>query len=141
MSTTGWIFFLSGGPISWSSKKQGATATSATEAEYMALYSATKEAVWLKQVMSELIPCSERPIPLYCDNQAAIRLVKHRESLRRLKHVDVEYHYTCEKQFDGSINVQYVPTNNQLADQLTKALPRDKFHRLKQESGILSCNK
>lgn len=137
-STTGWIYLMNRGPVAWSSRKQTATATSATEVEFVALCSATKEAVWLQRLLCEIICREKITIPIYCDNLGAISLVKTPECYKRSKHIDTQYHYTCDKQADHSISVRYIKTDCQLADPLTKALAKGKFQRFRSESGILN---
>lgn len=126
-STTGWVCFLNSGPISWSSKKQSVTATSTTEAEFIALCSVTKEVIWLRRLLDDLSCKQKDPTTLYCDNQRAITIVNTPESIKSTKHIEVQFFFTCEKQKDGEINVEYISTNNQLADTLTKALANRKF--------------
>lgn len=72
-----------------------------------------------------------QPTCLWSDNQAAIRLVRNPEFHRRTKHIDVKYHIIREAHVGGQINVNYVGTNDQVADLFTKPLPRDRFERLR----------
>ena len=62
-STTGWVFFMAGGPVSWSSHRQSVVAQSTAEAEYYALNSATREAAWLRSFLTELDDHVNGPIP------------------------------------------------------------------------------
>ncbi|XP_071653360.1 uncharacterized protein [Temnothorax longispinosus] len=78
-STTGWIALLNGGPVAWSSRKQTVTATSTTEAEFVALCATTKAVIWLKRLMSNLDQQQTQPKPIRCDNQRAITLMRKRE--------------------------------------------------------------
>ena len=73
-STSGHLFTLGGGAVSWRTIKQKCIADSTTEAEYVAAYEATKEAIWLKKFFIELevVPSSLSPITLYCDNNGAM---------------------------------------------------------------------
>jgi hypothetical protein len=73
-STTGWIFTLAGSPIDWKSKKQSNVTTSSCEAEYMALTSGTKECMWLRDLMDEFNVSSPSATPIFCDNEAAVRI-------------------------------------------------------------------
>ena len=127
-STSGWICLLNGASIAWQSRKQSSVALSATEAKFRALCSVTKEIVWLRRLLSELHYFQEKPTTVYCDNQAAITLVKNPTSSKRSKHIDTQYYFTCEQRSLQNIDVMYVSTKEQLADPFTKALPK---HTLK----------
>ena len=126
-STGGFIFTLNGCPISWESKKQPTVALSSAESEYMALTQATKEAVWLRRLLSDLGHVQSTPTPIFEDNQAAIRLGRNAGEHRRTKHIDIQYHFTREKVEQGEVELTYCPSNEQLADIMTKALELDKF--------------
>lgn len=71
------------------------------------------------------------PIVLYIDNQSSIKLIRNPEFHKRTKHIDIKFHFIREKIENSDINVKYVCTENQLADLLTKALPRNRFLILK----------
>lgn len=115
-----------------SSRKQTVTATSTTEAEFVALCSAAKGAKWLRRLMFDCGHEQHFPTPLFSDNQRAITLVRSPESAKRTKHIDVQYFYTCDLQNQREIDVKYLETSNQLADIFTKALSKDKFMYLAQ---------
>lgn len=84
-STTGWICLLNGGPVAWLSRKQSSIALSATEAEFIALCSVTKEVTWIKRLLSEIHCVQKLPTTVYCDNQAAINLVKNPNCVKAIK--------------------------------------------------------
>lgn len=140
-SRSGFVLTLNGGPIAWGSRKQGCTAASTTEAEYVAAHLATQEIIWLRQLLSDLGRKQPEPTILRSDNQAAIRLVRNPEFHKRTKHVDVKYHIIREHLQNDLITVTYVPTADNVADALTKLLPRDKFQRLISLLGLttISC--
>ena len=122
-STTGYIVQLNSNTISWQSKKQPTVALSSTEAEYMGLSAAVCEARWasmLLQQMTQTVPTVE----LLCDNQSAIALVRSDNYSERTKHIDTRHHFIKQFVRDGSINLQWIPTEEQLADVLTKTLNR-----------------
>jgi hypothetical protein len=104
---------LNGETMSWKSQRQQTVALSTAEAEYMALIAATREAMFLKQVLHEFHQDSGSPITIHDDNQSCIALSKH---------MDVTYHFCREKVESGDIDVQYCATENMLADVLTKPL-------------------
>ncbi|KAJ9534656.1 hypothetical protein QJQ45_002929 [Haematococcus lacustris] len=95
-STTGYIFTLNGGAISWSSRLQPTVAMSTAEAEYMAASSAAKEALWLRKLMRDL-QLDASCVHLGCDNQAAIQLLHNPMATSRAKHIDVHHHFVRER--------------------------------------------
>ena len=95
-STTGFIIFFNGGPVSWSSRRQPIVATSTTEAEYIAATEAAKALIYLKSFLSELTQL-ETSATLNIDNQSAIDLVQNGVLNRRSKHIDVRFHFIREK--------------------------------------------
>lgn len=125
-STSGYIFMLNEGAISWSSKLQKTVALSTTEAEYIALAESTKQSLWLGQLLTDLGLVSD-PISIHCDNQGALKLVKNPEHHQRTKHIDVRYHFIREAEREGRIAIKYLKTEDQLADILTKPLHRPRF--------------
>ena len=136
-STTGFVFILHGGPVSWASKRQTCTSLSTTESEYVAACETSKEAVWLQQLVSEISnKKKEVPIPLLCDNQSAIRLVRNPEFHQRTKHIDVKYHFIRDQQEGGKIDLQYIPSDDQLADVFTKPLAAPRFKILRDKIGV-----
>lgn len=126
-STTGYVFTLAGGPVTWSSQRQKFVTLSTTEAEYVAAASAAKEAIWLKKLLNDIGCQCSQATTLYIDNQSAIRLVKNPEFHKRTKHIDIRYHFIREKVESNELAVSFIPSNLQLADIFTKALPRDRF--------------
>ncbi len=90
-STSGYIFKLNGGAVSWRSKKQSCVALSAAEAEYVALSAAAQEAMWLKQLMSELTTSNDQPITIFEDNQSAIAMTHNPQFHGRAKHIGIKY--------------------------------------------------
>lgn len=102
----------------------------------MASCHTTKEIVWLRNLLNEIGTQQQYPTNLCCDNQSAIRLVFNPEFHKRTKHIDVQHHFVREKQADGSIEMQYLPTERQLADLFTKPLQGPRFEKLCQEIGV-----
>src|SRR6266851_1057801 len=92
-STLGYMFKLGGGAISWSSKKQAAIALSSTEAEYITRAHAAKEAIWLRQLLTELGQDMSSPTVLHIDNQSAIAIAWNPEFHDHTKHIDIHYHF------------------------------------------------
>ena len=126
-STTGYVFIANGGAISWSSRLQATVAASTTESEYMAAAGATKEAMWLRELMSTFCITSDSPLEIFCDNQAALSLIKNPILSQRSKHIDVIYHFTRERVARKEVQFAYCPTAIMIADCLTKAVPEQKL--------------
>lgn len=125
-STTGYVFMHQGGAISWGSKKQPTVALSTTEAEYMAMSSATQEALWLKSLSNEIFQKKDKTLIIKCDNKGAIQLSEKSSYQPRTKHIDVRHHFIREKVIDGNIKFEYIKTDFMLADYLTKPVPDEK---------------
>jgi hypothetical protein len=106
----------------------------------MALTAAAQEAVWLRQLRSDLIKTPDSPTMIFEDNQSAICIAKNSVFHGRTKHIGIKYHYIREKVNDKSIELKYCPTEEMTADVLTKGLNRDKFERLWDKMG-LKCEK
>ena len=117
-SISSYVFMLSGAAVSWSSKKQGATALSSMEAEYITGAHAAKEAVWLRTLLSEFGELQEAPTTLLIDNQSAIAIAKSLAYHACTKHIDVRYHFLHEKYASRELELQCIPTGEQLADVL-----------------------
>jgi hypothetical protein len=120
---SGLAFFIDGGAISWSSRKQELVALSTAEAEYIAATHAAKEGIWLRWLIGELFGTIDDPTTLYCDNQAAITLATTDNFHARTKHIDIRYHYIRHEVDSGTFKLIYCPTDDMIADILTKALP------------------
>ena len=130
-STSGNLFILSNGPVSWLSQRQPSVTLSTTEAEYVAACMAARETVWLRRLLSDIgHPCACRTM-IYMDNQSALKLVKNPEFHKRSKHIDVQCHFIREKYQSGELNVTYVSSQKQLADCFTKALSKPRFELLR----------
>ena len=95
-STSGYLFQICGGAVSWRSKKQSSVALSTAEAEYIALASTAQEAVWLRQLTTELGSGSTEATTIYEDNQAAISMSKNPQYHGRAKHISIKYHFIRE---------------------------------------------
>lgn len=136
-STSGVVSMFANAAITWQSKKQQCVALSTTEAEYVSAALATKEIIWLKKLFDEcsiVIP----KYTLFVDNMSAIKLVKNPEFHQRSKHIDVKYHFIRDSFQKGEIDVQFVKSEDQIADIFTKALPKPRFVYLREHLGLRS---
>jgi hypothetical protein len=135
-STGGYLVMMNGGPVSWRSKRQTTVSLSTTEAEYVAGLDAGKEIKWIRNLLSELGYGVTGASPLLMDNQSAIQVAKNPEHHGRMKHLDLAHYWLRDEVTKGTIRVEYVPTQDQLADILTKALPRPAVEKLRSLMGL-----
>lgn len=135
-STSGYVFMSNGGAITWGSKKQTTIALSSTEAEYVALSEAAREAMWLYQLYGELGYPQTDPILILGDNNGSIAMAKNPEFHKRSKHVDIRWHWVRDLVNDGYVNIVDCRDPEQTADVLTKALTKPKFTRHVNELGL-----
>ncbi len=135
-STTGYVFSMHGGAISWSSRLQPTVAQSSCEAEYMSAASAVKEALWMRKLATDL-NLEVRTLKIYCDNQGAIKLLKHPIASSRSKHIDIMHHFVRERVARGEVHFEYCNTERMVADIFTKALPVAKVEFCRQELGLM----
>ena len=128
-SQTGYVFMINGGAVDWKSKKQSTIAMSSIEAEYIAASEAAMEAVWIRKFVSGLgvMPSISLPIKMYCDNTAAITFANEPGVMKGARHFPRRYHYVREQVDIGEINLLKVHTDDNLADQFTKALAKEKL--------------
>ena len=135
-STTGLLFMLNGGPLSWSSRKQTVTAQSTTEAEIIALNEAAKEAAWLVRILEEIEEEQRGAVPLHCYNQSTVRLVRNNEFHSKTKHIAVKYFPVRELESAGTISVKDISTDEQPADIFTKPLAAPRIQLLRNLIGV-----
>jgi hypothetical protein len=129
-STSGYVAYFAGGPVSWKSKLQVVTALSSCEAEYVALTEAVKEMLWLVMHFRALGVELEVPIFIFGDNTAAIALAKNPVFHQRTKHIDIKHHFLREHIKAGTIKLMYVDTKQNVADVLTKLTSAPVFNSL-----------
>ncbi|GJV90582.1 reverse transcriptase domain-containing protein [Tanacetum coccineum] len=131
--------FKKRGACYWKRTKQSIFATSSAEAEYTAAYDASKEAVWVKKIISGLgiVLTIEEPINMYCDNTRAIVIANESGITKGARYFCAKVHYLRDVIEYGDIKREKVHTNDNLADPFTKALafPKHSEHILR----ILEC--
>ncbi|KAE8678648.1 hypothetical protein F3Y22_tig00111402pilonHSYRG00027 [Hibiscus syriacus] len=118
-STNGYVFTSAKAPVSWKSTLQSTVALSTTEAKYMAVTEAVKEAIWLQGLLGEL-EMEQKHIKVHCDSQSAIHLAKNQVYHARTKHIDVRYHFVREILEEGGVIIQKIRITKNPADMLTK---------------------
>ncbi|RVW87197.1 Retrovirus-related Pol polyprotein from transposon TNT 1-94 [Vitis vinifera] len=140
-STTGYIFMMAGGAVSWKSVKQTLTASSTMEAEYVTCYEACCHAMWMRNFISALgvVDSISRPLKLFCDNSAAVAFSKNTRSISRSKHIDVKFYFVKEKVAESLIDIEHMSTKSMLADPLTKGLPIIAFQEHVSQMGLLEA--
>lgn len=126
-STTGYVFHIANGPVVWRSKLQKAVAKSSAEAEYLAVSAAVSECIWLRMLLSELGFIQAKATEIYEDNQACIAMSQNPAHHQRAKHIDIHYHFVKDHCAKGNVILVYLPTNDMVADMLTKPTGRVKF--------------
>ena len=108
-STSGYVFTLAGGAISWVSKLQMVVALSTTEAKYMASTQACKEAILIQRILEEIGHKQEK-IFLFCDSQSALHITRNPTFHSRTKHIGVQYHFVRELVDKGTVDMQKIHT-------------------------------
>jgi transposase InsO family protein len=135
-SISGYVFLSHGGAITWASKKQATIALSSTEAEYVALSEASREAMWLRALYEELGFEQIEPTLILGDNDGSIAMAKNPQFHKRAKHIDIRWHWVRERVKEESVIIKDCRDPQQTADILTKALQRPKFIRHVAELGL-----
>ena len=121
-STSGYVFKVANSTVSWCNKKQATIAKSTTEAEQVALSQATQEAICLRKLLADLGCIANSPTGFKEDNQGAIELSRNPRFHNRTKHTDVAFHFIRGRISSNEIKVVYCPSNDMLADIMTKGL-------------------
>ncbi|KAG1662847.1 hypothetical protein FOA52_010638 [Chlamydomonas sp. UWO 241] len=135
-SRSGYVFLSGAGPISWSSVTQATVALSTCEAEYYAAGSAAKEALFLRQLMVDFggpLVC----VPIHIDNQSALAVIGSIDTSRKLKHIDVRYHFIRDRVQKKHVRFDYVSTDQNAADFFTKVVPAHKFKLCRDMIGMM----
>ena len=135
-STSGGIFSIGSTTVSWYSRKQISVALGSTEAEYMAASLAACEVIWMRKILVGLFSLHLEPTVIYCDNQSCIKLLVNLVFHDRSKHIDIRYHHIRDCVQRKIMLLSYVPTEDQDADILTKALTRSKFEYHRGRIGV-----
>jgi hypothetical protein len=134
-----YAFLIDGRAVSWSSKCQEIVSLSTTKSEYVAAMHGCKEAIWLRSLLSQVFGPFKDATVLFSDNQSAIALSRNHQYHARTKHIDVQYHWICWIVEQGMLQLIYCPTNNMVANTLTKALPSAKVKHF--AAGLRLCAK
>jgi hypothetical protein len=136
-STSCMCFSLGSAMISWGRRKQKFVALSTVETEYIATCEACTEAIWLRKLISDLFDQIPKSTIIHCDNQSYIRLSEHPVFHERSKHIEINYYFIRDKVQKGELKLEYIPTDEQTTDILTKPLSRIKFAYFREKIGIV----
>ncbi|SGY38337.1 BQ5605_C003g02002 [Microbotryum silenes-dioicae] len=122
ISTMGYVFYIAGSPVSWSSKRQSRVADSTTDAEYLALSHAGKEGIYLSQLLEELHVQPVAPAHIFTDNEAAAAVARDPVRVSGTRHIRLREHFVRDMVNRGDISLSHVGTSDMVADIFTKAL-------------------
>jgi len=138
-STSGYIFMLVGGAVSWRSAKQTLTTSSTMAEEFVACYEASNNGIWLRNFVTRLkiVEGSEISLKLYCDNKSLVLYSNNNRSLTKSNNVDIKFLVVKERVQSGQISIEHLGTNSMIADPLTKGLPPKVFHEHVAHMGVL----
>jgi hypothetical protein len=135
-ATSGYVFLLAAGAVCWSSRKQSITATSTMEAELVALFEATKESIWIRQLISELKFPMKYPMVIYEDNQPGLAFLQDVGVSAKSRHIRLRYYFLRDESTYGYVRFEFCPTTEMVADVLTKSLAREKFDLFRRGLGL-----
>lgn len=139
-STSGYVFMMAAGVVSWRSAKQDTVASSTMVAEYLSCCEAINQAVWLKNFITGLrvVDLISRPMQLYCDNNVAIFFTKNNKRSNATRNLDIIFLVASEKVMEGLVKIDYLETSLTVADPLNKAVPAMVFKKHVKKMGVLA---
>lgn len=135
-SNSGYIIFVNGGVIAWCCRKQNLVTLSSCEAEYVALCETAKELIWLRNLVRDFGIQIEGPINIKTDSQSAMAMTSNQKLNNRSKHIDIRFHFIKDMVEQKQLQLEYVPTEDNQADMLTKPLGSVKLKHLRVLAGV-----
>lgn len=114
-------------------------AASTTETELVAASLASRDVLWVRQLFKELRRELTEPTTMWIDSQGAIRVIEDGKFNARTKHIDIDYVLVRDSQESGDVKASYIRGEKQLADILTKPLPRDRSQSLRNDLGMIDA--
>lgn len=139
-SITGYCVYIGSSLVTWKSKKQSTVSRSSSEAEYRSLAALTCELQWMHYLLQDLLLPATTPYTVYCDNKSVVYLAHNPAFLERTKNIEINCHLIREKIHTGLIHLLPIPSNAQLADVFTKALPSATFQSIVDKLGLLNVH-
>ena len=140
-STSGYLYLLAGGAISWRSAKQTLIASFTMEVEFLTCYEASNNGIGLRNFVTRLriLDGIERPLKLYYDNKSTVLYSNNNKSSSKSKHIDIKFLVVKEIVQSEQIFIEHIRTNSMIADSLTKGLPPKVFHEHTVHMGVVLC--
>ena len=138
-STSGTCHFLGWSLVCWSSNKQNCVSLSTAESEYIAAGSCCAQLLWMKQTLTDY-GIHLKQVPLYCDNESAIKIANNLVQHSKTKHIEIRHHFLRDHVVKEDIDIIHVNTEEQLADIFTKPLDEKRFRKLRCELNILESS-
>jgi histone deacetylase 1/2 len=130
-STGGFAVFIGSNLVSWSARKQATVSRSSTESEYKAMANATAEIMWVQTLLKELEVKNPHAAKLWCDNLGAKYLSANPVFHARTKHIEVDFHFVRERVTQKLLEIEFIPSGDQIADGFTKSLSVRLFENFK----------
>lgn len=135
-STSGYAFILSDAAVAWSSRKQPIVTLSTTEAEFVADAACTCQLVWMKRILKRISYNGGASPTIFCDNSSTIKLEKNPVMHGKSKHIDVRFHFLRDLVNEGTVQLKFCGTQDQIADVFTKPLKLETFQELRKKLGV-----
>lgn len=138
-STSGYVFKLAEGVISWKSVKQTLIASSTMAAEFIACYEASNHGIWLRNFVTGLriVDGIEKPLKIFCDNNSAVMYSNNNRSSSKSKFIDIKFLVVKERVQSGQIKIELIGADSMLADPLTTGLTPQAFHEHTSHMGVI----
>jgi hypothetical protein len=136
-NTSRCCFSMRSAMISWQSRKQSNISLSIAEAKYIDACFASCEAIWLQKLLISLFDLEMRETAILCDNQSCIKMTENPVFHDRSKHIEIIYHFIRDMVQRGALKLQYISTDEQVVDVMTKPLSRVKFEHFRDKLGIV----
>ena len=130
------MFLLSGGAVSWTSKKQLVVTLSTTEAKFVAAAFCACQCIWMRRVLEKIGHSQSKCTTIMCDNSSTTKLSKYPVMHGRSKHIDVRFHFLRDLTKEEVVKLVHCGTNDQVADILTKPLKLEVFLKLREKLGV-----
>jgi hypothetical protein len=136
-STSGGAFFLGDSLVAWLSKKQGSISLSTTEAEYIVVATCCTQILWMIQTLADLKVTYTDPFHFTVITPVPLVSPRILFSIQRLKHIPIKYHFLKEQVTNRVVQLNYIPSTEQIADIFTKPLAKTPFEYLRQKLGVI----